>query len=935
MDLGARRDTIVALGLAAAGVASLWTSSPAVGALVAGWVGGLWVSLFAGRALDGAGAAHEFPPGPTAWPGWLGRAGLAVGVALAFAVPVLMLWPAITGDMMVSGQHPFELYATQYTEESLLPFGHLSGWSHSYMAGYPAGELEPVGGRLLVHLLGIATLGRVPTANLYGIAVALSMGLAVAGLLVLAFRWFGPWGAAVAGVLLSLDPGSAGLGGWEGAVVHGDWGGVLASGLLLWVWWLLEGPWRWWRLGLASLLLAWAAVSHPWAALVGALGLIAAMPWRWARRGPSDALGLGLVVAAGLGLAGPWLMPAAAWGWQVGSHGEAWLSLAELSGSLLGGGIFEGSPAALTVLGGLGLLGLAAGAGQVRGLARGVALVGLAAPLLAAGGMDHLPVLRGLAPLQAARPVGLVMMAKPAWYLGLAYATSAIVARARGLRSPWAAALLALVAYLPARSTVSELRTAMVSRAPRTLLGEPSARSMVRAAGWLREHAPEGPWRLGLAARDHTLVTIATLLRQPFVELGPPSESGYGFSLPMDLPCDTLSRLGVRFLVDRGAKACPTGSLVAKFGGLRIFDLGDAAWRPFTSEHVQGVSLLTFEPGRIVMELSGVEPPATLDLLVGYHPRWVARLNDTPLTVTPARISSRAHGLRVRPDRGGILTFEYESTTVERLSGLLGLAWALLLLAAVAVVAVPAWRDRISGMASWSGWVAGLVWLAATAPWGWLVVVTPRSPGLSGPLVEHMDDLRVKIRASATGLSRPCTRAPDRGWLCPGGEASLAPGVIQARGRRLACLEVDLARGRSLELTLDPRWFPGGEVTGRWGASDRDILRITRWQARRRRLIRLGERLGSLQALGFPATSPAKAIQAIQTAGNVTLELLTPGEPEALASATWTPGGADRTYSLAARGERVVLRISPGPRAPRPFCLELEEPVAGTWGAWR
>ena len=99
------------------------------------------------------------------WPGWLAEL-----VVVAWALVVLH--KLVIGGMPVSDDHPAHLFHAWQLWAERLPLLELRGWSSLWFAGYPAGELYPIGTSVWICCVRALTLGLLDWEGTYAFAFA-------------------------------------------------------------------------------------------------------------------------------------------------------------------------------------------------------------------------------------------------------------------------------------------------------------------------------------------------------------------------------------------------------------------------------------------------------------------------------------------------------------------------------------------------------------------------------------------------------------------------------------------------------------------------------------------------------------------------------------------------------------------------------------------
>jgi hypothetical protein len=235
-------------------------------------------------------------------------------VLLLCAFACWLIWPAPIGRMPLSQDHTVHV-ARAWMVGQELQGGHLSGWSSYWYFGFPAGELYPVLGDLLVSLLRALTFGLVSWPRCY--AFVFSAAYVAQGIAMMRISRATGLGTApgfIGAVLLYLDPGVLREGGWAYTVHFGVWMQPIAC---VCIWWAfaelaiaVRTPLRARVLLGPVVLVAIAMLAHPIALPMAALGTII-MVIALGVRGEMARVLVAFGTATGLGaaLAAWWVLP--------------------------------------------------------------------------------------------------------------------------------------------------------------------------------------------------------------------------------------------------------------------------------------------------------------------------------------------------------------------------------------------------------------------------------------------------------------------------------------------------------------------------------------------------------------------------------------------------------------------------------------------------
>lgn len=616
------------------------------------------------------------------------------------------------GARPVSVDHTVHYQNAWLMKERLLSGGGLHGWTNSIFTGYPFNYFYAFGPYLLVLLVQGLSLGLLTLSQSYGVALFLSFLARNLMLFYMGRRVHGPLVGLTAVLFSLLDQSGSRLGGWFYSFFVGVWSQDLATILLFLGIGALAKGMQGNRRALAGYAASVAAslLTHPIAIflvpLQGAVGLVL----HGTGAGRKDILPatrrLFAATAWGVLGAAAFLVPfflfreyatrSEPGGLQAGA---TWLTLPKLLTGLFTGASFEKTPPALTLMGTLGVLALAASGQYYRKvlgfLAISLLLLGADVP------RQLLPIDRFTSVFDHVLLQRFGMVAKLIWYVSAAYlliaSAEAIpfgklkltkrklrLASATGMGILWLGGLSAV--YLGRDRNLLSLK---IPAAERRI----DAGARARAVEWLNARAEQPPFfhRVGLDSAPHALGDLGVELKMPTYKLTyrPASEFKYRTFLRNR---EQLEALNVRYVVasERAASHWEGLSLAADFGRIRILEL--APWTPRAFEVIEGrgtVTPLAFTDERIRFQV-GPGAEGTLRLNVSYFPRWKAYRNGTEVPLSRDLSSSvKQAGLMTLPLAPGIYELRFEPGWPEKLSPFVSLA-ALLSMGVVAF----GWRKR-------------------------------------------------------------------------------------------------------------------------------------------------------------------------------------------------------------------------------------------------
>jgi len=550
------------------------------------------------------------------------------------ALGLWLVWPLPLGVMPLSADHTVHLARAYLVGQNLLG-GHITGWSSTWFYGFPAGELYPVLGDLLVCLLRALSFGLASWAACYALVVTFVFVLQ-GWVLLHAGRLLGmgPLPGLFAAAWMLLDAGAYREGGFTYTITYGVWPQALATSLAILGFVTLiralrgretpgglqaratttdtapTGSLR--HLTRAAWLLGAALLAHPMTLLMsvvgaGLLGLTFGLRGGGSRVRVLQAtlVQTGLAVGLGVGVAAWWLLPMLAHrGWMV-SYGWLYQSLEVMAEMVRTHGAWtHAMPAYLgyTIIAGM-VLAAVMGTRYVRW----IALWALCHWLFAS--IDVFWQLRldwlseGFTHLQYQR---FLIATKPAFFLLAGWVVTLPwhwLRRARSQldrRAKWPVVGLLAGLGVAAAATVSAQAWTVgqehgVGQVQLTRLpGRPSLdHDYPQFSVWLKEQvdqelaAGRPPIRIAVRAHRnlHWFMDLPAKTGARVYKLG--FTPGSNFVHKPEVGHEELYRqLGVRYLVTTGARAGSRVSLVAEFGRIRVWERRD--WEADLVAHIQG-----------------------------------------------------------------------------------------------------------------------------------------------------------------------------------------------------------------------------------------------------------------------------------------------------------------------------------------------------------
>ena len=776
---------------------------------------------------------------------------------LVTGLALFRMWPASIGAALVRNDHSIHAFKGLVMADELLPKGTLSAWSHAMFAGYPAGELYPPAGELWVALADFLTFKTLSAPTVY--ALAFTAFFAFAGLALYAFgkHFGGRWVGLLAAVFLLFDHGEFRQAGWHYVVTYGVW--AQSFGLA----WFLLAFVRFDRLLserrlrdvlLFGLCAGLSVLAHPMGLLTMALALPLHLLLWWLRAGGRlrDVVGpvfLGLAIA-GL-LAASWLLPFVVRKSLTVSIGVVWDAMGLLGKRFLTGDLFGGTAAFVSVL---AVVGMAMTPLDRRALRPTSALLALLFVFLSTSTVvvdfDLVSLSDSFRKIQYER---FMTQAKPFWFVLAAFAL------VRGLSAAWTrwkertersetpqwrgllyAFLFAALAFGATRPALDAGGREYVGKHPRTALTWSPWKDYEEAAAWLRGQAPDEWWRLAVVDSEHAhdLFLLAGLVERPTVKIGFTPAENYRFRLERT-DYELLHRLGVRYLVSKNKRTHRLLDEPQRFGSLWVHPFKDPGLAPYELSGGGEVELEAFADEWLALRLSGTSEKGRLKILVGYHPRWEARLDGTPVALREVPYKGKEHSLHVLETdaKDGLLELRFRPQAVDRVATASGWA-ALLLLGLLALLStLPPLRRRVwDPVAAFYARHRGRIGMTllgigagvAVALAGVLALGASRGEAGERRLFRASDEsasAQVWYRAESSGRDLACTDWTGRRWTCEREETNwrfVGPVVISFADLPTRCVWAHPIEGRVLEIRY-PDVPLGRAVAGYVGIEDKAV----------------------------------------------------------------------------------------------------------------
>jgi len=790
------------------------------------------------------------------WPSWRGRAATWLPYLAVAAGTLVALGPVSLGEMPVSQDHANHYFFTEILAHDLLPSGRLFGWTDRYGLGYPFGDISYTLSYVVTGFAHLISFGLVDLGASYAFGICIVWLVASLAVVALARRLgAGPWGAGLAGLVSAIDPGSSVEGGWTWFMFHGVWPQNLATGvwvLALLALWRLSQRSDTQRLALAALLSGLSILFHPISLVTllvaGALMVAVRILHRPPGSDPGEPRGaLRLIAALALGsLIGLlWVVRMLVNQDAMWAQHLYWEPFSVLAAGALLGSLFDGQPAAITVLAFAGVLWVL----RLRH-AFGVFAVVLCATLFVIGGMELvLSTDLGLAggPFKAFQYRRLAIAIKPFW---LALAACGFSLVGRGISAAVAARRQPIATGLGLRIALAVALApcvwGIVQALPR-VVRSPAARPLTLARTGEAEHVrevrrilEEEKSRLGERLRRAVYFErLGVGGRYPMLAI---ADAGFGL-LPTFFPPaqnfeelartddpETMRLLGASIVISRWPVKHDAFEEVARLGIQTVYRLTGPPPPPAEVRGSGRVDVISWGDEEKRLRVSGAGEGTSVLLALTPYSKWRAfhRQEDASPALAPLsgwqalpRVREltlghkRLGGLRRVELRGvtdGDVWLVYRDTLSERLAFVSGVIAFLICLAGLVFRPRPLpgpWSKarlaRVYRCMSVALIVLALVVAVAAAMGGSAAVdrewLDDEEPGTSVAGVLHRIGPSRVVFEPESSCVRPYTE--DAGADCS--EADLAPRLAPApvrKDRIPSCLSVGIPAGGRTQLEL-------------------------------------------------------------------------------------------------------------------------------------
>lgn len=609
--------------------------------------------------------------------GVLGKKLLALTLVLA---PVLWtLRPLLHSDLL-GKDHPVHLSKAWHFWTEMLAQGRLRGWSHYWGFGFPADEFVPSGAEIWIALFRLGTFGQLSWTRTYTLAYAAFLIFTA-----LAAYWFARhyWGVAV-GVLSALitffDPGGWAQGGWFWHTYTGVWpvtlsmnfallalvrvDKVLGSGGIRDVFW--GGIW-----------MAASLISHQFPIVVFAIALPFLFFDHWTQRQKPSGRGYARAIAAGsfgLALSAFSVLPMLTRSSNMGEFGVLGVPLSVVAERLVNLHVFDNVWPPIIVLGIIG------GVIAVRAHRPGGVFLVAAAGVFMLLSSDALirdlnaeRVLPSLVKIEAQR---MLLASKLFWFPLSAYAAVEVVRRSRqkfpNLRidrrmARWLVGVALLVPI--AAPAWRAFHKVQISKEFTTVEQIPYWQDLQPFFEWSRAVRLQSKehYRIAydLPIHDH-ISTVAPMFNETLLyKVGYTSSQMFRY-IPMTKEPELLTALSVKYILTETALNPDHFTFERGFGQLSLYRFNGYRAEPFTLYGPGKAKLLTFEPEKIQIRLSGTTKESRLKLHVASFERWEATSGGRSLPISTVAVYGNEYAMLMEvPAVDGDLEFRYVRRPID------------------------------------------------------------------------------------------------------------------------------------------------------------------------------------------------------------------------------------------------------------------------------
>jgi hypothetical protein len=748
-----------------------------------------------------------------------------VPMALVLGVSVWMAWPLVR-DPPLDHDHSVRLFQAWHFWSEMLGRGRLTGWSHFWAFGYPAGELNPFGSELWVALFRAATLGLASWAKTYGLALAGMLVFTSWAMFRFARRFLGGRAVAVVAALgWLLDPGAPFQGGWEWCVRWGVWPVTLGLSYALLGLETLDRVITERRnrdIAYAGIWLALSLITHQLSLVVYAVSVPALLLDHWLR--PRGLVSGGLVrcllaCAFGGALAAFYLVPMLARTEETLALGALGAPLSQLAANLVDLRLFGNMWPPLLLL---GLLGAFFG---VRSRRPAGLFLAVSAGILVLFSSDLLVnvlhaerLVKSVLKFESGR---MLLGAKLFWFPLAAQALVTLVRRpryrplaqpglVRGRLGLLVGAALAVPLLWPACQRFYAQQVEKVYPAEQALNDWPELRALFEWSRELRQKSSEF-YRIAYDFPTHEhLSSLAPMFDGTlYYKVGyTPAQQFRNF--PMSREPELLEALSVKYLVSD--RTPPLADFVGErqFGKLGVYRFLRYRSEPFTLSGSARVELLSFEPEYIHFRLSAVAPGSQLKVHVANYDRWQATLAGSEVVISPAPVYGQQDPILMElPITNGNLVLRYVRRAPDWIGLVLSLsAFPLFGLLAYADARRRTWpRLAVLGckLRAWRRWPCrvGVATGAIAAAWAVWRFMHPSSLLAASSLFQSVKSGELSV------AGQPCHSSGTLAWQC--GPHAVSAGVVRGEGLGLLfCLSAPAVGELVLALETEPGRFLEG-----------------------------------------------------------------------------------------------------------------------------
>ena len=618
-------------------------------------------------------------------------------VILILSLTALMLWRALLGDRIVSGDHTVHYFWLWYFVTHMFPAGELFGWGNFWSAGEPVGYMYPIGSTLLGALPYYLSFKTMSLGQSYSLAVWLAYSLEGISVYCLGRFAFGRLAGLAAAIMYLTDSGGRAVtGGWMMTLKIGVWPNTFSiafSTLALVVLLRLLTNRSWRDVGVFALLAGAALICHPLQIIN--LPILAGVACLCALIAEPKVVSIKTVLqllcggAAALLIGSLWLLPFLSAGQYSYSYGYSWHSLKVMGLGLFDGILIKGMWVFPAVLGLLGSV-AAIFKGSLRAFVAGILVFVF---LIAASSEFEklLGLVVGSGYTGKIEFPRFVLLLRPFWFAAAGFALVQVfgpipppycAAKPGVGRGALRAALsgLLLLPFLLSFTAIFFVRQAGPPLKYASLRSDNKERSELVAE--LNKIAEADPrfFRVALFEEHYhyRYLDLGTELKAPIFNINWTPASTYRYRLGR-LDPDAMQAMNVRFVLatqerqklleNFNSKFTPIFRPLGRYGDLTLNEF--TLWQPEPYQIRDGageIAVNKFEAGEIEIE-AGPGSHGKLILTVSNFDRWQARLNGKIVPIYTSSIGAQGESAFLTVDLApGKYQFKFVRRWPERLA---------------------------------------------------------------------------------------------------------------------------------------------------------------------------------------------------------------------------------------------------------------------------